>query len=83
MLVPGVPAGADVVPVDPTTCAIAPQCATCTQEVDFGRVNEARSPDTVFESQLEDVVVNLATADCVTLTEMGLTEMGSGLGKIL
>ena len=49
-LVPGVPAGPDVVPVDPATCAVAAECALCTQEVDFGRVNEARSPDAVFES---------------------------------
>jgi hypothetical protein len=40
-------------------------CEACTQEVDFGRVNEARSPDEVFAAQLADVVVNLATSDCV------------------
>jgi hypothetical protein len=60
-----------VIPVDPATCAVTSACATCTQEVDFGRINEARSPDTVFESQLEDVIVNLATADCVTLDPAG------------
>ena len=70
-LVDGVPSGVDVVPVDPDTCAVAAACATCTQEVDFGRINEARSPDEVFASQLEDVVVSLATADCVTLDPAG------------
>ena len=46
-------------------------CANCTQEVDFGRVNAARSPDDVFDRQLEDVVVNLAIADCTTLDPAG------------
>lgn len=65
--------GADpcLVPVDPATCSVEDAYASCTQEVDFGRINEARSPDTVFESQLEDVVVNLATADCITLDPAG------------
>ena len=40
-------------------------CEACTQEVDFGRINEARSSDEVFDSQLQDVVFNLATSDCV------------------
>lgn len=60
-----------LVPVDQLNCAIEPAYAGCTQEVDFGRVNEARSPDAVFESQLEEVVVSLATADCVTLDPAG------------
>ena len=65
--------GADpcLVPVDPATCVVQPAYASCTGEVDFGRISEARSPDTVFDSQLEDVVVNLATADCVTLDPAG------------
>jgi hypothetical protein len=46
-------------------------CSNCTQEVDFGRTNAARSPVEVFESQLEDVVVNLAIADCTTLDPAG------------
>lgn len=70
-LVPGVPAGPDVVPVDPATCAVTAECALCTQETDFGRINSARSPDTVFDNQLEDVVFNLATADCITLDHAG------------
>jgi hypothetical protein len=65
--------GADpcLVPVDPATCAVEVAYASCTREVEFGRINEARSPETVFETQLEDVVVNLATADCVTLDPAG------------
>lgn len=73
VLVPGVGGVAppDVIPVDPNTCAVTAACAICTQEVDFGRINEARSPDEVFASQLEDVVVSLATADCRTLDPAG------------
>jgi hypothetical protein len=71
VLVPGVPAGPDVIPVDPATCAITAECATCTQEVDFGRINDARSPDTVFATQLDDVIVNLSTADCITQDPAG------------
>jgi hypothetical protein len=70
-LVPGVPGGVDVIPVDPATCAVVAECATCTQEVEFGRINVARAPDDVFTNQLDDVVVNLATADCVTLDPAG------------
>jgi hypothetical protein len=60
-----------LVPVDPATCAVEVAYATCTKEVEFGRLNEARSPPRVFERQLEDVVVNLSTADCVTLDPAG------------
>ncbi|MBE0577781.1 MAG: hypothetical protein IH613_18025, partial [Desulfuromonadales bacterium] len=60
-----------VVTVDPATCAVPAQCAICTEEVDFERINESRSPDTVFASQLEDVVVNMATADCLSLDPAG------------
>jgi hypothetical protein len=57
--------------VDQYNCGVATGCSGCTQEVDFGRINEARSPETVFDSQLEDVIVSLATADCVTLDPAG------------
>ena len=60
-----------VIPVDPETCAVPLDYAIYTQEVDFGRINEARSPVTVFESQLEDVIVNLATAGCLSLDPAG------------
>jgi hypothetical protein len=59
------------VSVDQYNCAVATGCSGCTQEVDFGRINDARSDDTVFASQLDDVVVNLATADCVSLDPAG------------
>jgi len=66
------PAGSvDVVDVNQYNCAIEDGCAGCTQEADFGRINSARSPDEVFDRQLEDVVVNLATADCLTLDPAG------------
>ncbi len=29
-------------------------------------MNNARAPDSVYASQLDDVIVNLATADCET-----------------
>jgi hypothetical protein len=60
-----------LVPVDPLTCAVEIGYATCTEEVDFGRINLARATDTVLASQLEDVVVNLAIADCTTLDPAG------------
>lgn len=60
-----------VIKVDPYTCAVQVGCSTCTQEVDFGRTNVVRSPAAVFEAQLEDVRVNLSTADCVTLDPAG------------
>lgn len=71
-IVPGDPAVASgVVDVDPATCAVVIGCEACTQEVDFGRINEARSSDAVFEAQLEDATTKLATADCVTLDPAG------------
>jgi hypothetical protein len=63
--------GTDVVSVDQATCAVAAGCSGCTHEVEFGRINEARSSDAVFDSQLEDVVISLATADCRTLDPAG------------
>jgi len=59
------------VDVNQYSCGVATGCSNCTQEVDFGRTNLARSPVEVFESQLEDVVVNLAIADCTTLDPAG------------
>jgi hypothetical protein len=59
------------VAVNQYSCGVEVGCSGCTQEVDFGRMNSARAPDSVFESQLADVVVNLATADCVSLDPAG------------
>jgi len=63
--------GVMVVTVDPATCAISTACATCTREIDFGRSNVVRSPVSVLESALEDVVTTLATADCISLDPSG------------
>jgi hypothetical protein len=60
-----------IIPVDPATCAIVPGYETYTQEVDFGRTSVIRSPVSVLETQLEDAVIKLATADCVTLDPSG------------
>ena len=65
------PRAHDVIPVDPDTCAATAACAICTQEVDFGRTNVVRSPASVLEQQLTDVIVNLATADCISLDPAG------------
>jgi hypothetical protein len=59
----------DPVPVNPDTCAVT--VPNCTEEVDFGRINEARSPDAVFQQQLDDAVLKLATADCRALDPAG------------
>jgi hypothetical protein len=61
----------DVVDVNQYNCGVAEGCSGCTQEVDFGRINAVRSPDDVFDRQLQDVIVNLTTADCVTLDPAG------------
>ena len=61
----------DVVAVNQYNCGVAEGCSGCTQEVDFGRINAVRSPDDVFDRQLQDVIVNLTTADCVTLDPAG------------
>ena len=60
-----------LVPTDPNTCAIDTAHAACTDEVNFGRTNTARSSDAVLESQLEDVIIGLAIADCTTLDPAG------------
>ena len=63
--------GGWLIPVDQYNCAVEGFFATHTQEVEFGRTNEARSPVTVFEAQLEDVVIKLATADSTSLDPAG------------
>jgi len=60
-----------LVPTDSETCAIDIARAACTDEADFGRTNTARSSDSVLESQLEDVIIGLAIADCTTLDAAG------------
>ena len=60
-----------IIPTDPDTCAIASLYATCANEADFGRVNLSRASEKVLDSQLEDVLVNLAIADCTSLDPAG------------
>ncbi|MDD2659789.1 MAG: hypothetical protein PHY54_08935 [Methylococcales bacterium] len=60
-----------VIPVDPATCSVVVGYETYTQEVDFGRTSVVRAPVSVLQQQLDDVIVNLATADCVTLDPAG------------
>lgn len=69
--VPASPTESCIIPVDPATCGVVLGYESYTQEVDFGRTNEARSPESVFQTQLEEAVVNLSIADCVTLDPAG------------
>lgn len=70
-VVPGIPAGASVVQVDPGTCGVALGCELCTEEVDFGRTSVMRSPASVLEASLQEAVSKLATAQCITLDPAG------------
>ncbi|OQW70068.1 MAG: hypothetical protein BVN35_18415 [Proteobacteria bacterium ST_bin11] len=59
------------IPVDPATCAVVVGYETYLQAVDFARMSVARSPDSVMDKQLADVLVNLSTAQCLTLDPAG------------
>jgi hypothetical protein len=63
--------GGWLIPVDQYTCGVEAFFGSYTEETDFGRINEARSPASVFEAQLEDVVIKLATADSTSLDPAG------------
>lgn len=63
--------GGWLIPVDQYTCGVEGFFSSYTREVDFGRINEARSPASVFEAQLEDVIIKLATADSTSLDPAG------------
>ena len=63
--------GRYVIPVDQYTCGVEGIFGSYTEEIDFGRINQARSPESVFEAQLEDVVIKLATADSTSLDPAG------------
>ena len=65
------PTASCIIPVDPAVCTVVPGYESYTQEVDFGRTSVVRSPSSVLLQQLDDVVVNLATADCVSLDPAG------------
>jgi hypothetical protein len=60
-----------VIPVDPVYCTVLPDYVLLTQEPEFARLNEMRSPDSVFEAQLQDVTTTLATAGCISLDPAG------------
>lgn len=72
------------IPVNPETCAIEAGYESYTQEVDFGRSSVARSPTSVLESQMDDVLVNLSTADCTSLDAAGrlVTSVVGDDGKV-
>jgi hypothetical protein len=59
------------IPVDPTTCAVVAGNETLLQSVDFARMSVARSPAKVMDKQMADVLVNLSTAQCLTLDPAG------------
>ena len=63
--------GGWLIPVDQYTCGVEGFFSSYTREVDFGRTNEARSPASVFEAQLEDVIIKLGTADSTSLDPAG------------
>jgi len=72
-----------LIPVDQYNCAVEAFFAAYTQEVDFGRINQARSPDSVFVSQLEDVLVKLSTADSTSLDPAGrMVASTCGIGEV-
>ena len=60
-----------LIPVDSTTCAVVVGYETYTQEVDFGRTSVVRSPVSVIEQSLGEVVTKLATAQCTSLDPAG------------
>jgi hypothetical protein len=63
--------GGWLIPVDQYTCGVEGFFSSFAREVEFGRTNEARSPESVFEAQLEDVIIKLATADSKSLDPAG------------
>ena len=65
------PDGNCLIPVDQYSCSVLPEYAIYTQEVAFERINVARSPERVLAQQLEDAIINLATADCISLDPAG------------
>lgn len=60
-----------LIPIDLATCAVLPGSEDLLQAVDFARLSVARSPDSVMDKQMEDVLVNLSTAQCLTLDPAG------------
>jgi hypothetical protein len=69
-----------LIPTNPETCGILTGYETCADEADFGRTNLSRASEGVLDSQLEDVVVNLAIADCTSLDPAGRMVHGRYIG---
>ena len=59
------------IPLDTSTCAVLDANVGDLQSVDFGRMSVARSPASVMDKQMADVLVNLSTAQCLTLDPAG------------
>jgi hypothetical protein len=59
------------IPLDNATCSVLVGREELLRAVDFARLSVARSPDSVMAKQLEDVLVNLSTAQCLTLDPAG------------
>ena len=60
-----------LIPVDPLTCTVLPEYAIYTQEVEFGRTSVVRSSDEVINAQLEEALLSLNTAGCISLDPAG------------
>lgn len=60
-----------LIPVDPATCTVLPEYAILTQEIEFGRTSVVRSSDDVFDAQLEEALLSLNTAGCISLDPAG------------
>ena len=50
--------------IDPVTCAVNSTCAPCVVETDFGRTSVIRSPPSVLDDQLSEVIRNLMLSPC-------------------
>jgi len=68
---PTSPTASCTIPVVPATCAVVAGYETYLQAVDFARMSVARSPAKVMDKQLADVLVNLSTAQCLSLDPAG------------
>lgn len=72
-----------LVPVDQETCVPEPAYDEYLQEVEFGRTNLARSPDSVLQTQLDEVVFNLTTAGCLSLDPAGRMVYSSEINGVV
>ncbi|MDD2542200.1 MAG: hypothetical protein PHH28_14325, partial [Desulfuromonadaceae bacterium] len=61
----------DIIPLDYDTCAVLVGSEGLLQPVEFGRTNVIRAPSKTIDGQLADLLVNLSTAECITLDPAG------------